>query len=930
MHNYLNTASHHYKQRISQPSLTRPTRLNLLKQQLAFIIFLVLSLLVPVSELIAQGSIPCDGSLYFTRQLSSSTRISSVNVNAAGTVTVVDKVTLNPNILTNATVYYNGYVFTQDWNPATFTLTRVANYNGTNNYTSKTVTGIPNNVDFNNAGVDKNGIMYLLSTDANPIIYKIDLKNWSTNGNGTLSATSATCTMTAGTRLWGDIAIDPLTNKAYVWYHPSTNPPTGQAVRGLYEIQNITSANPSIVKVGSAADYTMGTLFFNERGQLFSYGISTATAGNQVNFYYIDKSNSSVTQIGTSESSPQSDGCECAYRLSLTLTTDNAGNVNIANCSKPSDFNIQLAASNTAVGEFSGVTFTFPLDPRFSFAESGSAIETYLKSIFGPQVVVALSSNAGGTNNVLNASGLSVPGTSTNSGSPVNLPFAIKVTVASGGNDFTDGEKVDFQANFGGLTAFYGNTEQSGDPNSLFGKIASTITFTKTNSLCNTLSGNVLHDINGLTDQVVNGPNVNTNLGLKALLVDASGKIAAFSTVNTTTGSYTFPIGPGTYSVILTTSNATASNIGGQASDIVVQAPATWLFTGENLGVTTGNDGVQNGILTNIVVTDTDVENANFGIQQPPLATTSAYILNSTPKSGTSIPLNGTVAASAGSGALVSNPAGSDPDANGKVVEGFIITSLPVSSGGTEVGGSPKLYYNNVEVTTSDVTGAKLFKDPTLFRVELNGTGYQTASFDFKTKDAAGALSSDATYSLIWSSPLPVTLISFNAYLQDNNIIRLSWKTASEINASHFDLERSVDTKQWTQIKQVTAVGNTKTSAEYIEYDRQPMWGRNYYRLKMIDQDGSFAYSRIISLLDGQNDVAIYPNPGANRLFVKDIDFSSVTAVSVINTNGQVVFQSKTLTEQGIDLSNFANGIYSVEIRKNTGATLIRKLVVNR
>ena len=79
------------------------------------------------------------------------------------------------------------------------------------------------------------------------------------------------------------------------------------------------------------------------------------------------------------------------------------------------------------------------------------------------------------------------------------------------------------------------------------------------------------------------------------------------STINTTTGKYTFPVGPGTYSVILTTSNASASNIGGQASDIVVQAPVNWAFTGEHLGISTGNDGIQNGILTNIAVTDTDV-----------------------------------------------------------------------------------------------------------------------------------------------------------------------------------------------------------------------------------------------------------------------------------------------------------------------------------
>ena len=67
---------------------------------------------------------------------------------------------------------------------------------------------------------------------------------------------------------------------------------------------------------------------------------------------------------------------------------------------------------------------------------------------------MTLPSSGGGTNNILNATGLSVPGTSTNIGNPVSLPFSLKVAVASDGNNFTDAEKVDFQASFGGLFAF--------------------------------------------------------------------------------------------------------------------------------------------------------------------------------------------------------------------------------------------------------------------------------------------------------------------------------------------------------------------------------------------------------------------------------------------------------------------------------------------
>jgi hypothetical protein len=896
-------------------------------------LMLALSSLFPVSELIAQGSIPCDGSLYFTRQLSSSTRISAVNIIGPSDVTITDKVTLNPNASTNATVYYNGYVFTQNWSPNTFTLVRVSSFGGTNNYTSKTVSGMPNNVDYNNAGVDKNGIMYILSTDAQPILYKIDLKAWNADGTGTLTATTATCTMTTGSRLWGDIAFDPLTNKAYAWYHPSGTIGAGQATRGLYEIQNISTSTPSIVKVGTAADYVMGTLFFNERGQLFSYGVPS-TGGDQVNLYQIDKATSAVTVIGTSDASPQSDGCECAYRLSLTLTAgDNKGHVNIPNCTKPSDFDIQFAATNTATGDFSGVTFAFPLDPRFTFAKSQAEIETYLKTIFGSQVVVTLSSTGGGTNNLLNATGLAVSGTTNNGGSTVTLPFAIKVAVASGGSNFTNGEKVNFQAEFGGLSAYYGTTEPSSDPLSLYGKMASTLTFNKTDALCNTLSGNVLHDTDGMKNSMVDGTNINTNLNLNAVLVNAAGNVVAYTNINTSTGAYSFPIGPGTYSVVLTTATVDNSNIGNSVYSIAVTPPSNWLFIGEHLGdypdSGTNPDDGPNGVLTNIVITTEDQDKANFGIQQPPTATTLSYVITGKAYSGIKIPLNSSVDAS-GSGSKIAPPAGSDPDATGNSVSGFIITSLPVVTEGTLTGTGPKLYYNNVEVLASDVTSRTVFPDPSLFSIELNGVGYEGVSFGFISVDAAGAESASATYTVTWTPPLPVTLVSFTARSEDNAMISLTWKTTSEINASNFQLERSADSKQWMLVRNVRAVGSVNALTEYTEYDNNPRSGRNYYRLKMTDLDGSYTYSRIISVnhTSEQNKVAIYPNPGTDRLFVKDIDINSIATISVTDIQGKQVFQQKMLTDQGIDISGLSNGIYSVQIKKKSGEIWIKKLVV--
>jgi hypothetical protein len=131
------------------------------------------------------------------------------------------------------------------------------------------------------------------------------------------------------------------------------------------------------------------------------------------------------------------------------------------------------------------------------------------------------------------------------------------------------------------------------------------------------LSGNVFHDANALTDSTVNTTGSVTTIptGLFVTLVDSTGAAIATVPVNAD-GSYDFgDVTPGTYSVVLhqTVAGSTTPSL-----------PTGWNNTGEHLGANAGSDGTVNGILPNIVVTATDVTNANFGVQQPPVTTDEA------------------------------------------------------------------------------------------------------------------------------------------------------------------------------------------------------------------------------------------------------------------------------------------------------------------
>ncbi|WP_146202213.1 hypothetical protein [Dyadobacter jejuensis] len=107
------------------------------------------------------------------------------------------------------------------------------------------------------------------------------------------------------------------------------------------------------------------------------------------------------------------------------------------------------------------------------------------------------------------------------------------------------------------------------------------------------------------------------------------------------------------------------------------------------------------------------------------------------------------------------------------------------------------------------------------------------------------------------SVPLPVTLISFTATKVSGGAERstalLIWQTSSEVNSDRFDIERSQDGKKWSSIGNVAAGGDKSSNTNYSFIDKTPTYdrtrpGENLYRLKMIDKDGTFAYSRIQSL----------------------------------------------------------------------------------
>lgn len=180
-------------------------------------------------------------------------------------------------------------------------------------------------------------------------------------------------------------------------------------------------------------------------------------------------------------------------------------------------------------------------------------------------------------------------------------------------------------------------------------------------------------------------------------------------------------------------------------------------------------------------------------------------------------------------------------------------------------------------------------------------------------------------------TPLPVELVRFHASLDGINAVALEWETASELNNSHFHVERSTDGKHFKTIGRVKGAGTSAIPHQYTFSDTNIPRGTVYYRLAQIDFDGTSTYSSIKSVRNvGSDGVAFkaYPVPTQDALQVANLESRDVQHYTVLNLAGTTLLHKRygqaNNSSFSIDVSSLPEGLYFLQLRTAEGTHMLR------
>ena len=236
------------------------------------------------------------------------------------------------------------------------------------------------------------------------------------------------------------------------------------------------------------------------------------------------------------------------------------------------------------------------------------------------------------------------------------------------------------------------------------------------------------------------------------------------------------------------------------------------------------------------------------------------------------------------------------------------ITSLTLRGTGNDPVGNP------ITFAWSKISGPSngSITSPSSAQTNLSGLATGSYKFELKVTNILGGVGKDTIFINNGNFILPVKLMEFKA-IEKAGSVSLLWKTSSEINSSHFMIEHSTNGISYTDIGRVAATTNP-TGGNYEYKDAHPAQGVNYYRLRMVDLDASYAYSNVI-------------NVDLKSMDQKSI---SIATASYINSNLNINVYARNPKQVSFSLTDALGKIlYHSNISLQKGPNYLNRMVIS-
>lgn len=180
------------------------------------------------------------------------------------------------------------------------------------------------------------------------------------------------------------------------------------------------------------------------------------------------------------------------------------------------------------------------------------------------------------------------------------------------------------------------------------------------------------------------------------------------------------------------------------------------------------------------------------------------------------------------------------------------------------------------------------------------------------------------------TTPIAADVDGFDVTTVDRGGVRIQWKTLSEFNNDHFEIQHSTDGHFFETIGKLDGQWNTVEPRDYAFVDDRPLSGRNYYRLLQTDNNGYTAYSKTVAIAletapmpetsDWQ--VSYFPNPTRGKVQLRSsLEFTNFL-IEVFDNKGQLVLEKNIDSDETLDLSSLSAGIYHLSLLNREGIIL--------